>query len=172
MSSGMPAFGTILQRVAEYYREQRDELRAQNDTLMDVYDDLTPAPVDGGTALGDFDGRQARIARQDGNDAPLRNGEPDGLGHHAVDDEFVARGLLHWKIPEPSTLDYAVDENGRAFRDGGRGQAALQPSESAAPRRRSTMWRSPRLRSPCTTTMRCSRGLISLSTWSCLIVRS
>jgi len=42
---GMPAFTTLLQRVAEYYREQRDELRAQNDTLMDVYTDLTPAPV-------------------------------------------------------------------------------------------------------------------------------
>jgi hypothetical protein len=40
----------------------------------------------------------------------LRNGEAEGLGHHAVDDEFVARGLLHWKIPGPSTLDYAIDE--------------------------------------------------------------
>jgi uncharacterized protein YyaL (SSP411 family) len=50
---GMPAFGTILQRVAEYYREQREELRAQNDTLMDVYDDLTPAPAEHGTALTD-----------------------------------------------------------------------------------------------------------------------
>jgi uncharacterized protein YyaL (SSP411 family) len=48
---GMPAFSTILQRVAEYYREQREELRAQNDTLMDVYDDLTPAPVESGIAL-------------------------------------------------------------------------------------------------------------------------
>ena len=48
---GMPAFATILQRVAEYYHEQREELRAQNDTLMDVYDDLTPAPADNGTAL-------------------------------------------------------------------------------------------------------------------------
>jgi uncharacterized protein YyaL (SSP411 family) len=48
---GMPAFGTILQRVAEYYHEQREELRAQNDTLMDVYDDLTPAPVEGAIAL-------------------------------------------------------------------------------------------------------------------------
>jgi uncharacterized protein YyaL (SSP411 family) len=42
---GMPAFTTLLQRVAEYYREQRDELRAQNDTLMGVYDDLTPMPL-------------------------------------------------------------------------------------------------------------------------------
>src|SRR5262245_8931141 len=44
---GMPAFATILQRVAEYYREQREELRAQNDTLMEVFDDLTPAPFVG-----------------------------------------------------------------------------------------------------------------------------
>jgi uncharacterized protein YyaL (SSP411 family) len=29
---GMPAFATLLKRVAEYYREQRDELRAQNDS--------------------------------------------------------------------------------------------------------------------------------------------
>jgi uncharacterized protein len=43
---GMPAFTTLLQRVAEYYREQRAELRAQNDVLMEVYGDLTPAPVD------------------------------------------------------------------------------------------------------------------------------
>jgi uncharacterized protein YyaL (SSP411 family) len=49
---GLPAFNTILQRVAEYYREQLPELRSQNDTLMDVYGDLTPAPADAATALG------------------------------------------------------------------------------------------------------------------------
>jgi uncharacterized protein YyaL (SSP411 family) len=48
---GMPAFATILQRVSEYYHAQGAELRAQNDTLMDVYDDLTPAPADSNTAL-------------------------------------------------------------------------------------------------------------------------
>src|SRR3954468_5649328 len=48
---GMPAFPTLLKRVAEYYREQRDALRAQNDTLMDVFADLTPAPAGGDVAL-------------------------------------------------------------------------------------------------------------------------
>ena len=48
---GMPAFSTLLKRVAEYYRDQRDELRAQNDTLMGVFGDLTPAPVDGNVEL-------------------------------------------------------------------------------------------------------------------------
>src|SRR4030095_12271451 len=49
----------------------------------------------------------------------LRNGEAEGLSHHGVDDEFVARGLLHWEIPGPSTLDDAIDEGGRALCDGG-----------------------------------------------------
>jgi uncharacterized protein YyaL (SSP411 family) len=48
---GMPAFTTLLKRVAEYYRDQRDELRAQNETLMGVFGDLTPAPVDISVAL-------------------------------------------------------------------------------------------------------------------------
>jgi uncharacterized protein YyaL (SSP411 family) len=48
---GMPAFSTLLRRVAEYYREQGEELRAQNDTLMDVFGDLTPAPLGGGETL-------------------------------------------------------------------------------------------------------------------------
>jgi uncharacterized protein YyaL (SSP411 family) len=48
---GMPAFTTLLRRVAEYYRDQKDELRAQNATLMDVYGDLTPMPVDGNVTL-------------------------------------------------------------------------------------------------------------------------
>ena len=61
---GMPAFSTLLKRVAEYYREQRDELRAQNDTLMDVFGDLTPAPIDAGDAAhGGAARRRARAAR-------------------------------------------------------------------------------------------------------------
>jgi uncharacterized protein YyaL (SSP411 family) len=60
---GMPAFSTLLKRVAEYYREQRDELRAQNDTLMDVYGDLTPMPVEANVALtaAPLDGARAHL---------------------------------------------------------------------------------------------------------------
>jgi uncharacterized protein YyaL (SSP411 family) len=60
---GMPAFTNLLKRVAEYYREQGAELRAQNDTLMDVFGDLTPAPVDGSIALdaSPLDGARAQL---------------------------------------------------------------------------------------------------------------
>src|SRR5262245_52306936 len=48
-----------------------------------------------------------------------RNRQPESLGHHAVDDEFVTRRLLDRKIPGPGTLENAIDENGRALRDSG-----------------------------------------------------
>jgi uncharacterized protein YyaL (SSP411 family) len=61
---GMPAFATILERVAEYYRAQGEELRSQNDTLMEVYDDLTPAPADAAVVLdaAPLDGARAQLA--------------------------------------------------------------------------------------------------------------
>src|SRR5262245_18824531 len=48
-----------------------------------------------------------------------RNGEAEGFGHHAIDDELVARRLLHRKIAGPGTPENAIDESGRAVRDGG-----------------------------------------------------
>src|SRR5215468_9594719 len=47
-----------------------------------------------------------------------RNGEPESFGHHAVDDELVARRLLHREICRSGTLEDAVDKGGRALRDG------------------------------------------------------
>jgi uncharacterized protein YyaL (SSP411 family) len=89
---GMPAFSTLLKRVAEYYREQRDELRAQNDTLMEVYGDLTPMPIDGSVALtsAPLDGAREQLAatfdkRYGGfGDAPKfpHPGSIDRLMHH------------------------------------------------------------------------------------------
>ena len=62
---GMPAFSTLLKRVPEYYRDQRDELRAQNDTLMDVFGDLTPRPLDAGETLtaAPLDGAREQLER-------------------------------------------------------------------------------------------------------------
>jgi hypothetical protein len=47
----LPAFTTLLKRVAEYYREQPDELRARNDSLMKVYDELVPPSLAADAAL-------------------------------------------------------------------------------------------------------------------------
>src|SRR5688572_12807770 len=41
---GLPAFKDLLLRVAEYYRNHQADLRQQNDALMRVFDELTPAP--------------------------------------------------------------------------------------------------------------------------------
>jgi uncharacterized protein YyaL (SSP411 family) len=41
---GMPAFREILERVALYYREHRDDIRRQGDALVDVFGQLLPPP--------------------------------------------------------------------------------------------------------------------------------
>ncbi len=41
---GMPAFGEILKRVAEYYRGHQAELRQQNEAFMTAFDELMPPP--------------------------------------------------------------------------------------------------------------------------------
>ena len=44
---GMPAFGDILKRVAEYYSTHQDDLRAQNEEFIKAFDELVPPPVEG-----------------------------------------------------------------------------------------------------------------------------
>jgi uncharacterized protein YyaL (SSP411 family) len=41
---GLPAFREVLQQVAGYYREKREQLRAGNERLVQALDDLNPAP--------------------------------------------------------------------------------------------------------------------------------
>jgi uncharacterized protein len=84
---GMPAFTTLLQRVSEYYREQGAELRAQNDTLMDVFSDLTPAPVNGDVPL---------------DAAPLDTARAQL--HEAFDQKYGGFGAAP-KFPHPASLD-------------------------------------------------------------------
>jgi len=47
---GMPAFVDVLERVAGFYRDHRDDLRRQNASLREVFDDLVP-PGDASAAL-------------------------------------------------------------------------------------------------------------------------
>ncbi len=42
---GMPAFGDLLQNVATFYAGKRDEIRQQNDRLLDAFGTLTPNSV-------------------------------------------------------------------------------------------------------------------------------
>jgi uncharacterized protein len=102
---GMPAFTSLLQRVAEYYREQGQELRAQNDTLMDVFGDLTPAPVNGDVPLdaAPLDGARAQLnesfdARYGGfGGAPKfpHPGSIDRLMHHWYSSAVTQEPDLH-----------------------------------------------------------------------------
>lgn len=48
---GMPAFGEVLSSVANYYRERRDEVRAQGDRLINVFAELDPPAADRSTPL-------------------------------------------------------------------------------------------------------------------------
>jgi uncharacterized protein YyaL (SSP411 family) len=50
---GMPAFPDLLARVAEYYRDHRDDLRKQNDALMEAFATLESPPAEAGAALTD-----------------------------------------------------------------------------------------------------------------------
>jgi uncharacterized protein YyaL (SSP411 family) len=47
---GMPGFVDVLERVAAYYRDHRDDIRRQNDSLREVFTDLVP-PGAGGEPL-------------------------------------------------------------------------------------------------------------------------
>ncbi len=48
---GMPAFTGLLERVAAFYRDNRDNVRSQNATLRGVFTDLVPPAADPGTDL-------------------------------------------------------------------------------------------------------------------------
>ncbi|MBT8109129.1 MAG: thioredoxin domain-containing protein, partial [Gammaproteobacteria bacterium] len=48
---GMPAFGELLNNVASYYADKRDEVRAQSARLLEVFNKLEPAPAEPGEAL-------------------------------------------------------------------------------------------------------------------------
>ncbi len=84
---GMPAFGDLLQKVAAYYADKRDEIRRQNDRLVGALGSLVPAAVDAEHVL---------------TGAPLMAAR-DHL-ERTLDREFGGFGSAP-KFPHPTTLD-------------------------------------------------------------------
>jgi len=84
---GMPAFGDLLQNVAGYFADNRDEVRAQSERLLDVYAKLEPAPADAGKG---FDRAPLDLARE--TFARTFDAEYGGFGSAP-------------KFPHPTTID-------------------------------------------------------------------
>jgi uncharacterized protein len=66
---GMPAFGDLLRRVAEYYHSHGAEIAAQNEQLKFAFTRLTPDPAAGGATLDQSPLREARTALERSFDA-------------------------------------------------------------------------------------------------------
>ncbi|HSG96575.1 MAG TPA: thioredoxin domain-containing protein [Woeseiaceae bacterium] len=48
---GMPAFTSLLEKVAEHYEKKRDEIRRQGERMLDVFAQIEPAPADADVEL-------------------------------------------------------------------------------------------------------------------------
>jgi uncharacterized protein YyaL (SSP411 family) len=48
---GMPAFGDLLARIAGFYRDERDSVRSQNDSLRGVFREILPPAPQAGAAI-------------------------------------------------------------------------------------------------------------------------
>ncbi len=84
---GMPAFRDLLHKVATYFSEQRDDIRAQGDRLMSVFSQLDPAPAEPGCEL-----LNAPISRARDRFAQTFDREYGGFGPAP-------------KFPHPTTVD-------------------------------------------------------------------
>jgi uncharacterized protein YyaL (SSP411 family) len=50
---GMPAFTTLLEKVAEHYANNRDDVRQQGERMVEVFTQIEPAPAAADTSLSD-----------------------------------------------------------------------------------------------------------------------
>ncbi|MGB5627754.1 MAG: thioredoxin domain-containing protein, partial [Woeseiaceae bacterium] len=84
---GMPAFADLLRNVATFYVEQRDEVRAQSEKILEVFTRLEPSPAGTGQALtaAPLDGARATFEQ-------------------TFDREYGGFGSAP-KFPHPTTID-------------------------------------------------------------------
>ncbi len=96
---GMPSFVDVLERVAAYYRDHREDVRRQNSALRDVFDDLVPPAAAAGQAMSAAPIDQARRELEGSFDASF-----GGFGGAP-------------KFPHPSSLERLL-RDWRATADG------------------------------------------------------
>ncbi|MDJ0711902.1 MAG: thioredoxin domain-containing protein [Woeseiaceae bacterium] len=84
---GMPAFGDLLKNITSYYVEKRATIREQNDRLLEVFEQIEPAPADGHQAF---------------SRAPLQAAR-DSF-EQTFDREYGGFGSAP-KFPHPTTID-------------------------------------------------------------------
>jgi hypothetical protein len=84
---GMPAFGDLLEKIATYYAENRDDVRQQSARIVEVFNRIEPAPADGGIALDDAPFAKVRETLE-----------------QTFDREFGGFGAAP-KFPHPTTID-------------------------------------------------------------------
>ncbi len=100
---GMPAFSDLLQRVADYFSENRDEVRSQGQQLQDVFGKLDPSSIGGDFKLN---AEPLQAARQ--KIAQSFDREFGGIGSAPKfpHPENLDRLLRHWRA---STLEAEPD---------------------------------------------------------------
>ena len=99
---GMPAFTELLERVAAFYRENRDSVRSQNAALRGVYTELVPPAAEPGVSLAPGPLEACRRELESGFDEDYGGfGGAPKFPHPAS----VERLLRHWQAtsssPEP-----------------------------------------------------------------------
>ena len=91
---GMPAFADLLEKVAAYYAEQRDEVRAQSNQLLEVFKKLEPATSDEKVALNAAPLQQARDTFSQSFDRDFGGFGAAPKFPHAT---TIERLLRHWR---------------------------------------------------------------------------
>ena len=87
---GMPAFGELLQSVATYYADKRDEVRSQSARLQEVFGNLEPAPAGADSTLDSAPFATARATFE-----------------QTFDREYGGFGSAP-KFPHPTTIDHLL----------------------------------------------------------------
>ncbi|MGH8196771.1 MAG: thioredoxin domain-containing protein [Steroidobacteraceae bacterium] len=88
---GMPAFMDLLERVAAFYRDERDSVRTQNASLRGVFDDLLPPAAGAGQAITREPIAQARRQFEAGFDERFGGFGPAPKFPHAASIELLLR---------------------------------------------------------------------------------